>query len=38
MSSHGENFGITAIQPASFTSAVANGGHLVRSPHSTNSR
>lgn len=28
MSSHGENFGITAIQLASFTSAVANGGHL----------
>jgi len=28
MSSHGENFGVTAIQLASFTAAVANGGQL----------
>jgi len=28
MSSHGENFGITAIQLAAFTSAIANGGNL----------
>lgn len=28
MSSHGENFGVTAIQLASFTSAIANGGQL----------
>ncbi len=28
MSSHGENFGVTAIQLASFTAAIANGGQL----------
>lgn len=28
MSSHGENFGVTAIQLAAFTSAIANGGSL----------
>lgn len=28
MSSHGDNFGVTAIQLASFTAAVANGGNL----------
>jgi penicillin-binding protein 2 len=28
MSSHGENFGVTAIQLAAFTSAIANGGNL----------
>jgi penicillin-binding protein 2 len=28
MSSHGENFGVTAIQLATFTSAIANGGYL----------
>jgi penicillin-binding protein 2 len=28
MSSHGENFGVTAIQLASFTAAIANGGSL----------
>src|SRR5262245_28256244 len=28
MSSHGENFGITAIQLAAFTGAIANGGNL----------
>ncbi|NDD62416.1 MAG: hypothetical protein EBZ36_00290 [Acidobacteria bacterium] len=28
MSSHGENFGVTAIQLAAFTAAIANGGSL----------
>jgi penicillin-binding protein 2 len=28
MSSHGENFGVTAIQLAAFTAAIANGGNL----------
>lgn len=28
MSSHGENFGVTAVQLAAFTSAIANGGSL----------
>jgi len=28
MSSHGENFGVTAIQLAAFTGAIANGGNL----------
>ncbi|MCI0660429.1 MAG: hypothetical protein L0220_05085 [Acidobacteria bacterium] len=28
MSSHGDNFGVTAIQLAAFTSAIANGGNL----------
>jgi penicillin-binding protein 2 len=28
MSSHGENFGVTAIQLAAFTAAIANGGYL----------
>lgn len=28
MSSHGDNFGVTAIQLAAFTSAIANGGYL----------
>ncbi len=28
MSSHGDNFGVTAIQLATFTSAIANGGNL----------
>lgn len=28
MSSHGDGFGVTAIQLASFTSAIANGGNL----------
>lgn len=28
MSSHGDNFGVTAIQLAAFTAAIANGGNL----------
>jgi len=28
MSSHGDGFGVTAIQLAAFTSAIANGGNL----------
>ncbi|MCI0337335.1 MAG: hypothetical protein L0226_07160 [Acidobacteria bacterium] len=32
MSSHGDGFGITAIQLAAFTSAIANGGYLYL-PH-----